>query len=335
MTVVESLAAGVPAVVTRTCPWPEIEMRQCGFWVEQNVPAIAAALRVLADDPANRRRMGENAMAFARERFGWDAIATSDVAVVRGPQVMGAKELARKVLERAGFVVHRVPANRFEAMETSLRQLHAGGYRPRIVIDAGANLGQWFGLASSVFPEGEFHLIEPQEECWATLDAAAARRGRTHIHRAAVTAPGAQNVRMHRGGDELSTGAFVISDADSFPTDLTATAATLDGLFSADVTPDDRALLKLDIEGHEIEALRGAASLLERIEVVLCEVRFFDVYAGGAPVFGAVLAFLESRGFLLYDFASLSGRKLDRRLFLGDAIFIRNGSPLGVDLRLE
>ena len=75
MTVVESLAAGVPAVVTRTCPWPQIEMRECGFWVEQNAPAIAAALRVLADDPASRRRMGENAMAFARERYGWDAIA--------------------------------------------------------------------------------------------------------------------------------------------------------------------------------------------------------------------------------------------------------------------
>jgi len=75
MTVVESLAAGIPAVVTRTCPWPEIETRECGFWVEQNAPAIAAALRALADDPASRRRMGENAMTFARERFGWDAIA--------------------------------------------------------------------------------------------------------------------------------------------------------------------------------------------------------------------------------------------------------------------
>jgi glycosyltransferase involved in cell wall biosynthesis len=75
MTVVESLAAGVPAVVTRTCPWPEIEPRGCGFWVEQNGPAIAAALRTLADDPARRRQMGERGAAFARERYGWDAIA--------------------------------------------------------------------------------------------------------------------------------------------------------------------------------------------------------------------------------------------------------------------
>jgi glycosyltransferase involved in cell wall biosynthesis len=75
MTVVESLAAGVPAVVTRSCPWQEIETRECGLWVEQHAPAIAAALRTLADDPARRRRMGERAAALARERYGWDAIA--------------------------------------------------------------------------------------------------------------------------------------------------------------------------------------------------------------------------------------------------------------------
>ena len=32
---------------------------ECGFWVEQTAPAIAAALRTLADDPARRARMGE------------------------------------------------------------------------------------------------------------------------------------------------------------------------------------------------------------------------------------------------------------------------------------
>ena len=75
MTVVESLAAAVPAIVTRTCPWPEIETRDCGLWVDQNASAIAAALRTLADDPSRRQRMGARGHAFARERYGWDAIA--------------------------------------------------------------------------------------------------------------------------------------------------------------------------------------------------------------------------------------------------------------------
>jgi glycosyltransferase involved in cell wall biosynthesis len=75
LAVVESLAAGVPVIATRTTPWGEIEARECGFWVEQTAPAIAAAIRTLVDDPARRARMGERAAAFAHEQYGWDAIA--------------------------------------------------------------------------------------------------------------------------------------------------------------------------------------------------------------------------------------------------------------------
>src|SRR4051794_22985109 len=41
--VVESLASEVPAIVTRTCPWSDLEAQECGLWVEQTAPAIAAA----------------------------------------------------------------------------------------------------------------------------------------------------------------------------------------------------------------------------------------------------------------------------------------------------
>lgn len=75
MAVVEALASAVPVIATRTCPWREIEAHGCGFWVEQTAPAIAAAIRLLADDPRRRAEMGERAAGFARERYSWDAIA--------------------------------------------------------------------------------------------------------------------------------------------------------------------------------------------------------------------------------------------------------------------
>jgi glycosyltransferase involved in cell wall biosynthesis len=75
LAVVESLAAGVPVIATRTTPWQDVEARGCGFWVEQTAPAIAAAIRTLVDDPARRASMGERAAALAREQYGWDAIA--------------------------------------------------------------------------------------------------------------------------------------------------------------------------------------------------------------------------------------------------------------------
>jgi glycosyltransferase involved in cell wall biosynthesis len=75
LAVVESLASGVPVIATRTCPWRELETRDCGFWVEQTAPAIAAAIVALADDPARRAAMGERAAAVARDHYSWDALA--------------------------------------------------------------------------------------------------------------------------------------------------------------------------------------------------------------------------------------------------------------------
>lgn len=237
----------------------------------------------------------------------------------------------RRFIERAGYVVHRAPSRRFDDMKAALAQLHQNGYRPRVIVDCGANVGQWFGIASSVFRDSEFHLVEAQSECWPLLDSAAARRGQTQLHRTAVTAPGVRSVRMHRGGDEINTGAFVMSGEETWDVNVTAPATTLDELFATRVQPGDRALLKLDIEGHEIEAFRGASALLDRVEVIVCEVRFFDVNAGGRPLFGEVMTVLESTGFQLFDFGSLSSRLRDQRLWLGDAMFIRRDSPLLAD----
>jgi len=242
------------------------------------------------------------------------------------------KDAGRATLRRAGFVVHRWPGNRFDAMEDALRLLHRSGFRPRIVIDCGANCGQWFGVASRVFADAEFHLIEPQSYCWPALERASASHGRTHLHRTVVTAPGRTLVGMARGGAEGSTGAFVVSPDEATPADVESPATTLDRLLAARVAAGDRALLKLDIEGHELPALEGASDLLERVEVVVSEVRFFDINRHGRPQFGEVAAFLEARGFALFDFAALGSRARDLRLRIGDAIFVRRDSPLEQDV---
>ena len=103
--------------------------------------------------------------------------------------------------------------------------------------------------------------------------------------------------------------------------------ALLDGRISC----EDRALLKLDLETHELPALTGAESLLEKVETVLTEVSFYDANDSGAPCFAEIVAFLRKRRFLLYEVASLSGRARDGRLRMGDAVFVRDDSALSRD----
>jgi FkbM family methyltransferase len=240
------------------------------------------------------------------------------------------KEIVRRLFRLAGLRVTRWrPVSRYQAMEETLQLLRSLGYKPKLVIDAGAGVGDWTRLCRTVFPVAEYHLIEPQAECVADLHRISSELRAARIHSVALAEPGVKRVRMAGGGrDGKCTGNHVVApDA----TDVDATdvdAATLDELLSDRVRRDDRALLKLDLEGQEINALRGASRLLEAVEVVIAEVQFFEIGRNGLPTFSDVLLFLRQKGFEVYDFACLSQRPRDMRLRMGDVAFVRRGTPL-------
>jgi phosphatidyl-myo-inositol dimannoside synthase len=80
MSVLEAMAAAVPVVVTRTCPWPDVHRHGSGFWVDQRAGAIADALHRVLSDPARAREMGRRGRALAETRYRWDVIAESFAA---------------------------------------------------------------------------------------------------------------------------------------------------------------------------------------------------------------------------------------------------------------
>jgi glycosyltransferase involved in cell wall biosynthesis len=74
--IAESLAAGTPAVASRRCPWPELETRRCGRWIEAEPEAVADAVdSIVRGDRAGMGRRGrdfvlaERTMALAAGRM--------------------------------------------------------------------------------------------------------------------------------------------------------------------------------------------------------------------------------------------------------------------------
>lgn len=226
------------------------------------------------------------------------------------------------------------PQSRYQAIDESLELMRDAGYLPRVVIDAGANVGTWTRMASGVFPNATFILIEPQPLCREPLLELAQGLPRALVHSVAVTEPGVSELRMF-GEGECSTGAFVGHSGEGSPdaTSLLVPALTLDELLADRIVPEDRTLMKLDLESHELTALRGATRCLPKIEVVLTEVTLYDIEGGGRPVFADYVAFLAAAGFDLYDIAALSPRPRDLRLRQADVLFARRDSPLLADKR--
>ena len=125
-------------------------------------------------------------------------------------------------------------------------------------------------------------------------------------------------------GSEASTGASVAGDDAQVDGTVEVKAAPLDRLLR--LRPGDRALLKLDLQGYELAALRGAASTLLNTEVLLTEVSFFR--QGFEPTIAELVGLLDEHSFELFDIAALSSRARDDRLQQGDFVFVRRGSTL-------
>jgi hypothetical protein len=81
------------------------------------------------------------------------------------------------------------------------------------------------------------------------------------------------------------------------------------------------ALLKLDVQGFELEALKGCGDLLECFDWVYAECSFVELYRG-QPLADTVIAWLRERSLALHGVYNLSYDKFGAPI-QGDFLFIR------------
>lgn len=178
---------------------------------------------------------------------------------------------------------------------------------PSLIIDVGANRGQFLLAALEACPQARLLAVEPQlNACDRIRDVirnSSSDRDRVTIIPVALS-DWAGEARLHvarrddnsslRPPTEIQTRLF--RDTDT-PYETSVPLARLDQLLTAADVPAD-ALLKIDVQGSEGEVLLGAGALLSRFQYVYVECSQVELYEG-QQLAGAITALLEARGFRL------------------------------------
>jgi hypothetical protein len=86
-------------------------------------------------------------------------------------------------------------------------------------------------------------------------------------------------------------------------------------------------LLKVDVQGAELDVLRGARRVLDEGAAVILEVSFFR-FMEGAPDIAEVIAWMKGAGYAAYDVFGGHFRPADGALAQLDILFVPEHSPL-------
>ena len=81
MAVLESMASGLPVLLSHGCNLPEAETAHAGYVVDVDEHEIASALETLFSNPENLQQMGQNAQNLIRQKFTWEIVAQQMNAV--------------------------------------------------------------------------------------------------------------------------------------------------------------------------------------------------------------------------------------------------------------
>lgn len=213
----------------------------------------------------------------------------------------------------------------FADMRPFLEYVRDLGFAPSLIVDVGAHAGSWTEMALDVFPGAGVLMIEPQPEMREALRAVSARY--PSVRHVEVAAGAREEERYQTIWPDLQGSSFLptpTAERIASGEQRLAPVRTLDRLLEEDGrgTPD---LVKLDVQGFELEVLKGAPSILGRCELMILETSLYE-FLDDIPLLREVIDFMGDHGYEIYDLAGRIRRPVDAALGQLDVAFaLRRG----------
>lgn len=202
------------------------------------------------------------------------------------------------------------------------------GVSPEIIFDLGANTGITINKYLNLFPKAILHAFEPTIELKEILENNFSLNKNVKLNYKAVSDKNGISIfykNKVNDTNSLLPSAIIGASSDDACKNLYSyevETITLDKYCSDnDIKCID--ILKMDIQGAELHALKGATDLLKnkKIKLIYTELYFKEQYKN-QPLFNEIYSFLKSYDFNLQDF--YNPYYVDNELAWCDIIFTKS-----------
>ena len=198
---------------------------------------------------------------------------------------------------------------------TKLKKEHS--FNPKMILDVGAYKGEWTKMCLKIFPDAKYYLFEPQKKIELFLK----KPFPNNIIYENILLGKKDDVGVSFYENKTSSSVLRFGNHTNPIPKKTTSLDTF--VFKQKISTID--ILKIDVQGYELEVLKGALLSLKNTHFLIVEVSFLEIYEN-APLANEIIQFLNTQNFQIFDIVDFKLRPLDRILFQVDMFFIKKDS---------
>lgn len=202
--------------------------------------------------------------------------------------------------------------------------------KPDVVVDVGANSGQFAELVMACGFEGKVISFEAVPEIYRELQRRAGR-GTSNWKIGRCTAVGAQDgeIDINVAGNLASSSVLPMlkrhveaAPQSAYSGSVRVPLSRLDSLVGSDIPQKGEVFLKVDTQGYELQVLRGGEELLKRVTALQVELSTMPLY-DGAPSLLEMLLYIDERGFKIFGMVPELFSRATGQLLQVNGVFVR------------
>ncbi len=229
-----------------------------------------------------------------------------------------AKDLIKKLFEFLGFKIARAESfppgstGRRFGFETLMEDVKFRGLECKTFLDGGIGSSPVESITiKNVFPNASCVLVEPNTDFKKGIDAFISKNPD------AVYIPkglGARSEKLAFNLTDSPDGSSFVPYGENSVNDTKEVrileVTTINDLIQQGIMKIPE-IIKLDIQGFELEALKGGSLIMGKTELIILELSLFKFNERELPIFHEVVEFMSNNGYLIYEYVGTLRRPFD------------------------